>query len=46
MEYQEEDIIEGIEDQLILVNTSLIEQSVDYEELMALPRMLKRNYFK
>lgn len=46
MEYQEESIINEIEDQLILVNTKQIENTVTFKELMQIPRFLKRNYFR
>ncbi|PLR98868.1 YokU family protein [Bacillus sp. T33-2] len=43
--YQTEKIVKQIEDQLFLVNTTLIDKTIKFEELMALPRLLKRNYF-
>ncbi|MRX72888.1 YokU family protein [Bacillus lacus] len=46
MTYQEENIIEQIEEQLLLINTSLLEKSITFSELMKQPRLLKRNYFK
>ncbi len=45
MVYQSEDIIKEIEDQLFLVDTKKIGSSIGFEELMELPRLLKRNYF-
>ncbi|AGK54512.1 YokU family protein [Bacillus sp. 1NLA3E] len=45
MVYQPENIIKEIEDQLFLVDTRKIGNSISYKELMALPRLLKRNYF-
>jgi uncharacterized YokU family protein len=45
MVYQSENIIKQIEDQLFLVDTKKIDKSLTFEELMALPRLLKRNYF-
>ncbi|MCA1058446.1 YokU family protein [Rossellomorea aquimaris] len=46
MEYQEESVINEIEDQLMLIDTRLIDKVIPYEELMNLPRLLKRNYFR
>jgi uncharacterized YokU family protein len=45
MVYQSEEIIKEIEDQLFLVDTKKIGSSIGFEELMELPRLLKRNYF-
>lgn len=45
MVYQTDAITKEIEDQLFLVDTKKIGKSVSYAELMALPRLLKRNYF-
>jgi uncharacterized YokU family protein len=46
MVYQEEEIVENIEDQLLLIDTKVLEKKIDYELLMKQPRILKRNYFK
>ncbi|MCQ6277475.1 YokU family protein [Bacillus sp. V3B] len=46
MSYQEEEIIEQIEEQLLLINTKVLENSLTFDELMRKPRLLKRNYFK
>jgi uncharacterized YokU family protein len=46
MSYQEEEIIEQIEEQLLLINTKILEKSLTFDELMGKPRLLKRNYFK
>lgn len=46
MEYQTEITIEALEDQLILIDTKKIGKTISYEELMAQPKLLKRNYFK
>jgi uncharacterized YokU family protein len=43
--YQPDEIVKKIEDQLFLVDTKKIGKSIRYEELMKLPRLLKRNYF-
>lgn len=45
MEYQTDEVTKEIEDQLFLVDTKKIGKSISYKELMALPRLLKRNYF-
>jgi uncharacterized YokU family protein len=45
MTYQPEEIIKEIENQLFLIDCKLIGKSIDYQELMKLPRLLKRNYF-
>jgi uncharacterized YokU family protein len=42
---QTEAVTKAIEDQLFLIDTKKISKSISYEELMALPRLLKRNYF-
>jgi uncharacterized YokU family protein len=46
MVYQEEEIVEAIEDQLFLIDTTGVGKTITYEELMKQPRRLKRNYFK
>lgn len=46
MEYQTEVTIEALEDQLLLIDTKKINKEIEYEELMAQPKLLKRNYFK
>ncbi|WP_221564726.1 YokU family protein [Alkalihalobacillus sp. TS-13] len=46
MEYQEESLIEEIEDQMMLIDTKPLPNSVTFKELMAVPRFLKKNYFK
>ena len=45
MVYQPDNIIKEIEDQLFLVDTKQIRNSIRFKELMTLPRLLKRNYF-
>ncbi|AGK54507.1 YokU family protein [Bacillus sp. 1NLA3E] len=45
MVYQPDSIIKEIEDQLFLVDTKLIGNTISFKELMSLPRLLKRNYF-
>ncbi|QFT89256.1 hypothetical protein FIU87_11405 [Bacillus sp. THAF10] len=45
MEYQKESITKEIEDQLFLIDTKKLKAVLSFEELMALPRLLKRNYF-
>lgn len=46
MNYIEESVIEKIEEQLILINTKELSNSLTYQELMAKERLLKKNYFK
>jgi uncharacterized YokU family protein len=43
--YQTDEVTKNIEDQLFLVDTKKIGKSISYDELMAMPRLLKRNYF-
>lgn len=45
-EYQEEDVAEKIETQLLLVESKYLPLSVEYEDFLKLPRCLKRNYLK
>lgn len=45
MVYQTDEVTKEIEDQLFLIDTKKIGKSISYKELMALPRLLKRNYF-
>lgn len=45
MIYQTDSITKEIEDQLFLINTKTLGKTITFEELMALPRLLKRNYF-
>jgi len=45
MVYQSENLVKEIEDQLFLINTKLIGSETSFENLMAQPRLLKRNYF-
>ena len=46
IEYQEDEMVEKIEDQLFLIDTTKIDKKIIYEKLMEQPRLLKRNYFK
>jgi uncharacterized YokU family protein len=46
MIYQDEKVIEEIEDQMYLIDTSKLEKEVTYKKLMDQPRLLKKNYFK
>jgi uncharacterized YokU family protein len=46
MEYQEEHVINAIEDQLMLIDTKSLSDRVTYEELLNTPKILKRNYFR
>lgn len=45
MVYQSDLLIKEIEDQLFLINTKVIGQETSFTDLMAQPRLLKRNYF-
>ncbi|MEG7336945.1 YokU family protein [Bacillus subtilis] len=45
MTYQEEATIKEIEDQLLLIQTKKLPQSLTYRQLMETERILKRNYF-
>lgn len=45
MVYQTDEVTKEIEDQLFLVDTKKIGKWIIYRELMAMPRLLKRNYF-
>lgn len=45
MIYQSDQVTKEIEDQLFLIDTKKIDKRISYQELMALPRLLKRNYF-
>jgi uncharacterized YokU family protein len=45
MVYQSDNVIKEIEDQLFIVDTKVIGNTISFKELMELPRLLKRNYF-
>jgi uncharacterized YokU family protein len=45
MVYQTQIVTKEIEDQLFIVDTKVIGNSISFKELMELPRLLKRNYF-
>lgn len=45
MVYIEDEIIEKIEDQLLLIDTTNLAKQFTYDDLMKTPRLLKRNYF-
>ncbi|MEH7159457.1 YokU family protein [Neobacillus drentensis] len=45
MIYQSELIVKEIENQLYLINCKQLGKVISFEELMAIPRLLKRNYF-
>jgi uncharacterized YokU family protein len=45
MVYQTDIVTKGIEDQLFLVDTKVIGNTISFKELMELPSLLKRNYF-
>lgn len=46
MTYIEDDIIDEIEDQMMLIDTSNLPNSFTYQQLMDQPKLLKKNYFK
>ncbi|WP_335871694.1 YokU family protein [Bacillus sp. 2205SS5-2] len=46
VDYQSEALIQELEDQLYLVDRSKISESLSFDELMSLPRLLKKNYFR
>jgi uncharacterized YokU family protein len=45
MVYQPDTVTKKIEDQLFLVNTKVIGNTISFKELMEVPRLLKKNYF-
>ncbi|MCD7033490.1 YokU family protein [Metabacillus sp. GX 13764] len=45
MNYQSQQTIKEIEDQLLLINTGLLPETISYKSLLEQPRLLKRNYF-
>ncbi|MGN2619447.1 YokU family protein [Bacillus stercoris] len=45
MSYQEESTVKEIEDQLLLIQTKKLPESLTYQQLMEIERILKRNYF-
>lgn len=45
MIYQSEKIVKEIENQLFLVDCKQIGKVITFEQLMEIPRLLKRNYF-
>jgi len=45
MIYQSEAIVKEIENQLYLIDCKQLGKVVSFEELMAIPRLLKKNYF-
>ncbi|MCM3730165.1 YokU family protein [Fictibacillus nanhaiensis] len=46
IEYQEDQVVDEIEDQLMLIDTKKMDSSISYSDLMNIPRFLKKNYFK
>jgi uncharacterized YokU family protein len=46
MLYQQEETVNEIEDQLLLIDTKVLDDEVTYDNLMKVPRKLKRNYFR
>jgi uncharacterized YokU family protein len=45
MVYQTDEVTKVIENQLFLVDTKVIGDTINFKELMELPKLLKRNYF-
>jgi uncharacterized YokU family protein len=45
MEYQEDQTVEEIEEQLLLIDTKRLPKITTYQKLMEQPRLLKKNYF-
>ncbi|MGG1674664.1 YokU family protein [Neobacillus sp. NRS-1170] len=45
MVYQSEPIVKEIENQLYLIDCRKVGKVITFEELMAIPRLLKKNYF-
>jgi uncharacterized YokU family protein len=45
MIYQTDEVTKQIEEQLFLIDSKKIGKSISYDEFMALPRLLKKNYF-
>lgn len=43
--YQPEDVVKQIEDQLFLIDTKQIGKKIQFNDLMKMPRLLKKNYF-
>ena len=46
MEYLTDELTEEIEDHLLLIDTKQLTGKITFDELMKIPRLLKRNYFK
>lgn len=45
IQYQSDETIKEIEDQLFLIDRTQLSKSVSYQQLMQMERLLKRNYF-
>lgn len=46
MMYQDDQLIEELEDHLVLINIKNVPNCISYKALMAEPKLLKRNYFR
>ncbi|MGO4888649.1 YokU family protein [Anaerobacillus sp. MEB173] len=46
MHYIADETVEKIEDQLLLIDTKKLSNSVSYDALMEIPRIIPKNYFK
>ena len=42
---QTDSLVKEIEDQLFLIDTKSLPKSLTFQQLMSIPRLLKRNYF-
>ncbi|WLR43325.1 YokU family protein [Bacillus carboniphilus] len=45
MEYQTEEMVDKIEEQLFLIDTKELSSNISFDELMNQERLLKKNYF-
>lgn len=45
MQYQTDETTEIIENHLLIIDTKLLPDTINYEQLLAQPKILKRNYF-
>ncbi|MGG3624188.1 YokU family protein [Bacillus gobiensis] len=45
MNYQEDQVVKEIENQLLLIDTKTLPYKLSFEQLMNTERILKRNYF-
>jgi uncharacterized YokU family protein len=45
MTYQSERVVKEIEDQLFLIDSKIVGKVISFNELLKMPRLLKKNYF-